>query len=66
MPASYTSYPSNEIPARVERLWTLMISACLGVVFVVILNLAGPWQIKSTAPSGKVVVDVDISRILVD
>jgi hypothetical protein len=43
-----------------------MISACLGVVFVVILNLAGPWQIKSTAPSGKVVVDVDISRILVD
>lgn len=66
MPASHTSYPSSEIPARIERLWTLMISACLGIVFVVILNLAGPWQIKSTAPSGKVVVDIDISRILVD
>jgi biopolymer transport protein ExbB/TolQ len=44
----------------------LVVSACLGVLFVITLNLAGPWQIKSTMPSGKEVVAIDFSRILID
>lgn len=43
-----------------------MLSGCLGVMFVLLLNLVGPWQIKSTAASGREVVDIDVSRILVD
>jgi biopolymer transport protein ExbB/TolQ len=35
-------------------------------MFVLLLNVVGPWQIKSTAASGKEVVDIDVSRILVD
>ena len=61
-----TIYRPSEATARIERIWTLILSACFGVVFVIILNLAGPWQIKSTAPSGKEIVDIDLSRILVD
>ena len=61
-----TIYRPSEATARIERIWTLILSACCGVVFVIILNLAGPWQIKSTAPSGKEIVDIDLSRILVD
>jgi biopolymer transport protein ExbB/TolQ len=60
------SYRSSEYYSRVERLWTLVVSACLGIVFVITLNLAGPWQIKSTMPSGKEVVAIDFSRILID
>jgi biopolymer transport protein ExbB/TolQ len=60
------SYRSSEYYSRVERLWTLVASACLGIVFVITLNLAGPWQIKSTMPSGKEVVAIDLSRILID
>jgi biopolymer transport protein ExbB/TolQ len=60
------SYRSSEYYSRVERLWTLVVSACLGIVFVITLNLAGPWQIKSTMPSGKEVVAIDMSRILID
>ncbi len=60
--------PTNFRPAPggVERFWTLVLSACLGVAFVVALNLAGPWQTKVQAPSGKTVVSIDWSRILVD
>lgn len=43
-----------------------MLSGCLGAMFVLLLNLVGPWQIKSTAASGREVVDIDVSRILVD
>lgn len=49
-----------------ERIWTLVLSGCLGVLVVVILNLAGPWQIKSVLPSGDEVVSIDFSRILID
>ena len=66
MAASTPTFRASEAPGRVERFWTLVLAACLGAVFVVILNLAGPWQIKSQAPSGKEVVDTDVSRILVD
>jgi biopolymer transport protein ExbB/TolQ len=66
MAESIPSFRANEGPGRVERFWTLVLAACIGAVFVVVLNLAGPWQVKSQAPSGKEVVDVDISRILVD
>jgi biopolymer transport protein ExbB/TolQ len=57
---------AREAPGRVERFWTLVLAACLGLVFVVFLNLAGPFQIKSEAPSGKEIVRVDLSRILID
>ena len=66
MAASIPSFLANEGPGRVERFWTLVLAACLGAVFVVVLNLAGPWQVKSKAPSGKEVVDIDFSRILVN
>jgi len=66
MAASTPSFLANEGPGRVERFWTLVLAACLGAVFVVVLNLAGPWQVKSKAPSGKEVVDIDFSRILVN
>jgi biopolymer transport protein ExbB/TolQ len=66
MAASTPTFRNSEVPGRVERFWTLMLAACLGAVFVVVLNLVGPWQIKSQAPSGKEVVDIDFSRILVD
>lgn len=51
---------------HVERFWTLVLAGCLGVFFVLILNLVGPLQIKSTLPSGREVVRVDLSRILID
>lgn len=60
------SLQSSEILGRAERFWTLLLSAFLGVVLVVVLNLTGPWQIKSTASSGKEIVDIDFSRILVN
>jgi biopolymer transport protein ExbB/TolQ len=66
MPVPVSSYRSSEYYGRVERFWTLVVSACLGVLFVITLNLAGPWQIKSTMPSGKEVVAIDFSRILID
>jgi biopolymer transport protein ExbB/TolQ len=59
-------FRKREAPGRVERLWTLVVSGCLGAMFVLLLNVVGPWQIKSTAASGKEVVDIDLSRILVD
>jgi biopolymer transport protein ExbB/TolQ len=66
MPGPVSSYRSSEYYGRVERFWTLVVSACLGVLLVITLNLAGPWQIKSTMPSGKEVVAIDFSRILID
>lgn len=57
---------TREALGGVERFWTLVLAGCLGVGFVVILNLAGPLQFKSTMPSGNEVVSVDLSRILVD
>jgi len=60
------SFRAYEEPDRVERFWILVLSACLGAVFVVVLNFAGPWQIKSRTPSGKEVVNIDFSRILID
>ncbi len=36
------------------------------MLFVVVLNLAGPLQFKATEPNGKEVVSIDLSRILVD
>jgi len=66
MAASTSSFRTSESPGRVERFWTLVLAACLGAAFVVIFNLAGPWQIKSVATSGKEVVDIDFSRIIVD
>ncbi|MEO0017490.1 MAG: hypothetical protein RLZZ522_773 [Verrucomicrobiota bacterium] len=66
MAATTPSYRANDGPSSVERVWTLVLAACLGVVFVAALNLVGPWQSKATAPSGKEVVTVDWSRILVD
>ena len=60
------SLRTSEDIGRVERFWTLVLSACLGVAFVVFLNFAGPWQVKSLAPSGKEIVDIDFSRILID
>ena len=47
--------PILEAPSRFERFWTLVLAACLGVVFVVMLNVF-PFQIK----------DVELSRILID
>jgi biopolymer transport protein ExbB/TolQ len=61
-----TSFRASNGPGRIERIWTLVLAACLGAVFVVILNIAGPWQVKSHAPNGKEIVDIDFSRILVD
>jgi biopolymer transport protein ExbB/TolQ len=61
-----TSARTPEALGSVERFWTLVMAGFLGVGFVVILNLAGPLQIKSTEPNGKEVVSVDLSRILVD
>jgi biopolymer transport protein ExbB/TolQ len=66
MITSTPPFRSSEGPDRVERFWTLVLAACLGAVFVVILNLAGPWQITATTPSGKEVVTIDFSRILVN
>jgi biopolymer transport protein ExbB/TolQ len=60
------SFRASEAPSRIERFWTLVLAACLGAVFVVVLNLAGPWQIKSITPTGKEVVEIDFSRILVN
>lgn len=57
---------ANDAPSAVERFWTLVLAACLGLAFVAALNLAGPWQTKSQAPTGKEVVTIDWSRILVD
>lgn len=57
---------TREALVSVERFWTLVLAGGLGVGFVVILNLVGPLQLKSTMPSGKEVVSVDLSRILVD
>lgn len=48
-----------------ERVWTIVLSACVGVGVVVVLNLIGPLQIKSYAQEGEM-VRVDLSRILVD
>jgi len=56
----------REAPGRVERFWTLVIAGCLGIVFVVILNLVGPLQVMTRMPSGKEIVSMDLSRILVD
>ncbi|MCB1131802.1 MAG: hypothetical protein KDN05_11775, partial [Verrucomicrobiae bacterium] len=58
-------YSRNEM-SRIERTWTLVAAGCLGAIFVVVFNLVGPLQVKSQAPSGKEVVSVDVSRILVD
>lgn len=66
MATSTPSFRTSEAPSRIERFWTLVLASCLGAVFVVVLNLAGPWQVKSTTPSGKEVVDIDFSRILVN
>lgn len=66
MAESTPPFRASEDLGRVERFWTLVLSACLGVVFVVILNFAGPWQVKSHAPSGKEIVNIDFSRILID
>ena len=56
----------SEGPGSVERLWTLVLGGVLGVGLVILVNLAGPWQSKSTMSSGKEVVDTDWTRILVD
>lgn len=60
------SVRTRESLGSVERFWTLVLAGCLGVGFVVMLNLIGPLQFKTTMPSGKEVVSVDLSRILVD
>jgi biopolymer transport protein ExbB/TolQ len=60
------SVRTRETLGSVERFWTLVLAGCLGVGFVVMLNLIGPLQFKTTMPSGKEVVSVDLSRILVD
>ena len=60
------TFRASEKPGSAERFWTLVLTGCLGVVLVVILNVAGPWQIKSMVSPGKEVVDIDFSRILVD
>ncbi len=48
-----------------ERVWTIVLSACVGLGVVLVLNLIGPLQIKTDAPEGEI-VRVDLSRILVD
>ncbi len=48
------------------RLLALFLAGCLGVLFVILLNLIGPLQIISTEPNGNEVVRVDISKIAVD
>lgn len=60
------SIHNREALGSVERFWTLVLAGVLGVLFVVILNLAGPLQLKSIEPNGKEVVSLDLSRILVD
>ncbi len=62
----HTVSPLPGPPGKGERLWTLVFSAMLGIALVVSLNVAGPWQIKGTASNGTDVVNVDLSRILVD
>ncbi len=51
-----------------ERLWTNILAGCIGFGVVVILNFAPPIQFKSKAQddSGKVIVKLDVSRLLVD
>ncbi len=49
-----------------DRLLALLIAAIFGVILVVVLNLAGPLQIKGPAEGGAEIVRVDLSRILVD
>ncbi len=49
-----------------ERALVLLLSAALGTGLSVALNLVGPLQLRSTKADGTEVVDVDISRILVD
>lgn len=60
------SIHNRETLGSVERFWTLVLAGVMGVLFVVILNLAGPLQLKSIEPNGKEVVCLDLSRILVD
>lgn len=60
------SSPTDHDTSPVERVWTLVLAGCVGVLVVVILNLAGPWQVMSVLPSGKEVVSIDFSRILID
>jgi len=66
MTPGHPSRSTKESLGGIERFWTLVLAGCLGVLFVAALNLAGPLQITSTAPNGKQVVDVDLTRILVD
>lgn len=65
-PQSPPPFHARDEVSRVERFWTLVLAACLGALFVLVLNLVGPLQIKSTMPSGREVVSVDLSRILID
>lgn len=53
---------------RSERLWTNVLAGCLGFGVVVILNFAPPIQFKSKPQndSGKEIVRLDVSRLLVD
>jgi biopolymer transport protein ExbB/TolQ len=66
MSKSAPTFHKRETLGGIERFWTLVLAGGLGVLFVVILNLAGPLQFKSTEPNGKEIVSLDLSRILVD
>jgi biopolymer transport protein ExbB/TolQ len=66
MSKSAPTFHKRETLGGIERFWTLVLAGGLGVLFVVMLNLAGPWQYKSTEPNGKEIVSVDMSRIMVD
>ena len=57
---------TRESLGGIERFWMLVLAGCMGVLFVAAFNLIGPLQLTSTAPNGREVVDVDLSRILVD
>jgi biopolymer transport protein ExbB/TolQ len=65
---SHSSSSPQSIPPAGDggRLLALFLAGCLGVLFVILLNLIGPLQITSTEPNGTEVVRVDFSKIAVD
>jgi biopolymer transport protein ExbB/TolQ len=62
------SAPTNKKPGFVssERLWTDVMAACLGIAVVVLFNIVGPIQVKTTNAEGVEEVKFDFSRLVVD
>jgi biopolymer transport protein ExbB/TolQ len=64
--SSPTAKHSRRSSGSSERLRTDLMAACLAVGVVVLFNLAGPIQVKSTNAAGVEEVKFDFSRLVVD